>query len=134
MVMSQLDLSELYAYCTLYGEKFPLLAAHLACKVLQQSLQQQSNVSSSTSKLTTHSHSSSQGSHSHASRKASSELDLLSSLSFLCHANIPPPPPEPWQESFFLLQKALKQFLQHQAPSDLAQQLQPMVSQLDLNW
>jgi hypothetical protein len=131
-IQSKLDLSDLHAYCNLYGEKFPLLAARLACKLLQQSLQQQSSTHSNDANPSICSRQdqtllevqTSKGQH----------QDLLSSLRYLCHANIPSPPPEPWQESFTLLKKVLGHFLQQRATPDLFKKLAPLVSQLDLKW
>ena len=99
------DLRELEAACRQTGEKFPLLAARLACLLAQvrwRGEQPSSRDSSSSSS------SSSRGDRSHASvwGQAAGRGDPASDLRHLCFANVRQPPQD-WVDMHGLLQRGL---------------------------
>ena len=114
------DLGPLQEACREAGEKFPLMAAQLACMQAQRQLAAASGCdasgSSSSGSNASDSSSSDAGSSdagsggaavAHAAEGAAPRGDPLTQLQHLCYANIPQPP-EPWVHLHTLLQRGLR--------------------------
>lgn len=59
---------------------------------------------------------------------------VAAALGFLCFANVPPPPPAPWQEAHKLISKALRAAVGMREREDEAAGLATAVQLLDLDW
>jgi hypothetical protein len=60
--------------------------------------------------------------------------DLLGDLHFLCHANVPPPAPPPWQDSYQLLKGGLDTLASRADSAAAAAAAAAVASRLDLQW
>jgi hypothetical protein len=60
--------------------------------------------------------------------------DINTSLSMLCFANVPPPPPAPWQQSYLLLVGAVEAAVGCHENIQQDAGLSRALQQLDITW
>lgn len=65
---------------------------------------------------------------------AAGQQDPSAALSFLCFANVPPPPPAPWAAAHKLLQAALRQAADCREDPQEGQALAAVAEDLDIDW
>jgi hypothetical protein len=141
------DFTALHELCRQQQERFPLLAARLAClelssalepAALQQLIQQQGMAAQQATGTGA-------AAHEPAARAASGQAggstpgtppattgQLL--LQHLCFANVPRPYPEPWVEAHALLQQGISSFMQSQPGLTDTAAVTSAASKLDIDW
>jgi len=125
---AECSMQPLSSYCQQRGERFPLMAARLAALQLQAagsaepagSSHAGTTSSSASGSINASAGSSGSGNIGRSDSSGSSDgssggrpraSPLLGELSFLCFANVPPPPPEPWRAAHALLMEGAPSFL-----------------------
>lgn len=132
------DWTALERHCASHGERFPLMAARLACMRASVELRRMgggaaeslARAAGALAPPTPQPADGSSGTASGGHQAGTVAGDALNDLGALCFANVSGPPPEPWSEAHGLLLEALRPAVQQLAGAAAAEAALRDVSQL----